>query len=379
MASQPDIPPTPVRRKEYRALQLDRLTSLRFFAAILVVVHHATLGPTPLPGLASVAKLGYVGVTFFFILSGFVLAWSGRPDLPARHFYGRRFARIYPTHFITMFIAIALFAIIGLKLRAGSIITTVTLTHSWIPNRIYSEDLNNVSWSLADEAFFYALFPFLFRSWFRLNKSQLYKRILISAVCMTFLTIVLRAAFPASIAGNILYKFPPFRFGEFAIGVALGLLVRSGWRSPLGTAQASMIAIASYLTIAIGLALLGRSGLIRVIPDMLMIAPFGLLIASAASADVSAVKHGRGLASNRIVLLGRASFQLYMTHFLLLLVMAEMFPDVETLAQIPYLVVYVLLAVGLSVASYKSFEIPVERYLRARLGQADVARKTTLR
>jgi peptidoglycan/LPS O-acetylase OafA/YrhL len=115
----------------------------------MVVVHHCTLGPTPLPIVTPLAKLGYVGVTFFFVLSGFVLAWSGTPDLPARYFYGRRFARIYPTHGVTILAALLLSAVVGLTTGVGPLVTSVWLTQAWVPISPYTEQLNNVSWSLA--------------------------------------------------------------------------------------------------------------------------------------------------------------------------------------------------------------------------------------
>lgn len=52
-------------------LKLDQLTSLRFFAAFAIVLHH-------LEGLFLIKgthDLAY-GVSFFFILSGFILTYS---------------------------------------------------------------------------------------------------------------------------------------------------------------------------------------------------------------------------------------------------------------------------------------------------------------
>lgn len=60
--------------------RLDGLTGLRFLAALLVFLHHifsASIVPHGLariPGTKDLAQLGAVGVTFFFVLSGFVLA-----------------------------------------------------------------------------------------------------------------------------------------------------------------------------------------------------------------------------------------------------------------------------------------------------------------
>ena len=69
--------------------RLDSLTGLRFFAAWLVLQHHFT-NFGMIPGLARFTGFGTTGVTFFFVLSGFVLTWSFVPsDTPGR-FYWRR-------------------------------------------------------------------------------------------------------------------------------------------------------------------------------------------------------------------------------------------------------------------------------------------------
>ena len=69
---------TPARRPS----RLDALTGLRFWFAFLVVVHHSLqhwFGDRVYP----VADFGYIGVDFFFVLSGFVLTWSWRPEVAA--------------------------------------------------------------------------------------------------------------------------------------------------------------------------------------------------------------------------------------------------------------------------------------------------------
>lgn len=63
---------------------------------------------------------GRSGVTFFFVLSGFLLAWSARPGDRARSFYRRRFARIYPAYLSSLVFAGALWAILDpAALRRG--------------------------------------------------------------------------------------------------------------------------------------------------------------------------------------------------------------------------------------------------------------------
>src|SRR5688572_8242322 len=87
--------------------RLHSLTGLRWWAAFAVFAHHmSNLAPLPIAGPLA---YGWHGVTFFFVLSGFVLTWSARPDVNSRTFWWRRFARIYPSHFVALILAIPVF------------------------------------------------------------------------------------------------------------------------------------------------------------------------------------------------------------------------------------------------------------------------------
>ena len=76
---------------------LRRLTSLRAFAALAVFgIHAGSAFGWPL--WQRLFGLGYAGVGFFFVLSGFVLTWATRPTTRPQVFWWRRFARIYPAY-----------------------------------------------------------------------------------------------------------------------------------------------------------------------------------------------------------------------------------------------------------------------------------------
>ena len=80
--------------------RLDSLTGLRWWAAFGVFAYHmANLAPLRHQSLLNV---GYTGVSFFFVLSGFVLTWSAKPSTGVRQFWWRRFARIWPAHFVAL-------------------------------------------------------------------------------------------------------------------------------------------------------------------------------------------------------------------------------------------------------------------------------------
>src|SRR6478752_7231975 len=101
-ATAPGRERTPPRRDT-----LPALTGLRFVAALLVVLFHYQflvpgLAQSAVPG-ARVIQAGFVGVSIFFVLSGFILAYTYLdPDGTMRStvsaFWHARFARIYPAY-----------------------------------------------------------------------------------------------------------------------------------------------------------------------------------------------------------------------------------------------------------------------------------------
>ena len=117
-----------------------------------------------------VFDIGYTGVTFFYVLSGFVLVWAFRGDPSPSRFYRRRFARVSTRsqRCTTGVIAALLLAFgwFGLHSTSGEFgtgplgaVSSIFLVQSWFPGNYPAYSYNSVSWSLSCEAFFYLLLP----------------------------------------------------------------------------------------------------------------------------------------------------------------------------------------------------------------------------
>ena len=158
--------------------ELDALTALRFFAALLVFVYHCA----PTAAFATQYALGHSGVGFFFLLSGFILMYTYHREFSGavawravRAFYVARFARIYPVHVVaTAFAALVLWRFGGnvwdassIATREGAAAAQLLLLQSWIPNELVYLGINAPAWSISTEMFFYAAFPFVARSLLR--------------------------------------------------------------------------------------------------------------------------------------------------------------------------------------------------------------------
>jgi peptidoglycan/LPS O-acetylase OafA/YrhL len=156
--------------------RLAALTTLRFFAALHVVLFHVKVIGILAGGpwwYQNFAGIGYVGVNFFFVLSGFILVYTyAGPSLSARRFWQARFARVYPAYLLSLLVAAPFFffAIGHLDLPffawsrehlAAACILTIALLQAWAPQAALT--WNSVCWSLSVEAFFYSVFPLLLR------------------------------------------------------------------------------------------------------------------------------------------------------------------------------------------------------------------------
>jgi len=145
-------------------LRLDQLTGLRYFAALLVFVSHLKWENSA-DFIKTIFGSGYVGVSFFFVLSGFVLSYSYKDKIASgeitftKYIY-LRFARLTPLHFATLIPFIGL-AIYSEKFNPIILFANLTYLQSWIPHSSAYFSFNAPSWSLSNEMFFYLCFFFL--------------------------------------------------------------------------------------------------------------------------------------------------------------------------------------------------------------------------
>lgn len=364
----PDMPDT-ARHEGFRLSRLPSLTGLRWAAAVLVfgqhMLEHYFASRFAMPKELESAlwyglkEAGAWGVTFFFVLSGFVLTWSARPTDTPTAFIRRRLAKIYPNHFVTTILAIGLALYTGLGVTPGQIAYHLTLTQVWQPDVQITYALNGLSWSLGAELFFYVSFPFVLPWLRRLTTTHL-------RVAMVALPVIVIGYNAAFLAGSdracvewLTYFWPAPRLFEFVLGITIALLVQAGaWRGPnLRTATALLVG-----------ALLAAPSLPHTLSrGPAVIVPVMLLIPAAARADVAGV---RTLWSRPgVVFLGEISFAFYMIHFLVIRTASEsgVLPARASVGA-ALLVTPVLFAVSLAlaIALFYGVERPMMRLLAPR-------------
>ncbi|PQP03267.1 hypothetical protein C5612_15695 [Pseudomonas frederiksbergensis] len=317
---------------------LKALTSLRFFAAAAIVIHHTSWY------FGYGARLGKVfpldlGVSFFFVLSGFVLYYA-YPSLSSTRdkarFVVSRFARIWPAHVVTLLLTLVFLPHTWVTgpdepSKALPMVANLFLLQSWVPLPHYFFSLNGVSWSISTELFFYAMFPLLIWNWERTKWAKLG-----AAAVMAWACVAWAKASGVPLLGNtnilsidgLVFIFPPARLLEFSIGVLTAwawLKYRSRFLHLATPAQ-----IAAALLVLLGVPLLAKTIQIAALQGIISAAAAKWLSESgyapifAFAIFSMAMSNGalaRLLSARPLVLLGEISFSIYLTHQLLMSVL----------------------------------------------------------
>ena len=156
--------------------RLDALTGLRCFAALNIVFFHFS-NPNWFGPFAPVVNAGYLSVSFFILLSGFVLAYNyaGRArdgKLGRVRFWKARFTRLYPVYLLSLLLGWQMLATEYQVHRHWMFWLGVGLTplllQGWVPE--IATFWNTPAWTMSAEAFFYVIFPWV-AAW-KLAKTQ---------------------------------------------------------------------------------------------------------------------------------------------------------------------------------------------------------------
>lgn len=219
--------------------RLDALTSLRFFTALWVFLFHIHIRwPLKLgPIVDSFIRVGAFGMSFFFILSGFILAYRYKADIVSdRLDYARyvitRFGRIYPNYLFVLLITAPLInwdtapvrgalgddmgqSLLFLMSASALLFAALTLIQGFFYTH-FGFWANGGAWSLSVEFFCYLLLPVIVSSCAALTQAQCRAGFYALAVLSSVIgaTAVLSQAESASV-----YAHPAIRALEFVMGV----------------------------------------------------------------------------------------------------------------------------------------------------------------
>jgi len=216
-------------RKQY----FPALTGLRAVAVLLVLVHH--FNPI-LPDrfgwrLHNLAAETHIGVTVFFVLSGFLIGYRymGTGPVGLRTYFVNRFARIYPMYFLLTTLT---FVVLYSKGTASTTellqqyLLNISFLRGLFEEYVYSGIAQG--WSLTVEEMFYASAPVAF--WLmRRNQPWLWGLPLVLVGTGMVLVLLCRAQPWHGFFGSFAFLFQftyPGRAVEFFVGIGLAWWLR---------------------------------------------------------------------------------------------------------------------------------------------------------
>ena len=147
--------------------RLNALTGLRCFAAVNIVLFHFS-NPQWFGLLAPVVNAGFVSVSYFILLSGFVLGYNYNAraragELDKVRFWKARFTRIYPIYLLSLLMAWGQlpqeYASHTHGMFWAGVVMTPLLVQGWIP--AIATFLNTPAWTMSAEACSYFIFPWI--------------------------------------------------------------------------------------------------------------------------------------------------------------------------------------------------------------------------
>ena len=359
-----------------RKSHLDALTGMRALAALNIVFFHFS-DPKIFGPLAPVVDNGYVSVSFFLLLSGFVLAYNYRERadrglMHARTFWKARFSRIYPVFLFSLLISLFV-------LRqewqgrshsefAWGVGLTLLLSQGWSPN--LCTFWNTPAWTLTTDVFFYLLFPWLIT----LRRPQTRRRIVWAMLGFWLLSFVLPGLYtllqldgdphPGRYSNGWwlrAIKFGPVQhLPSFLFGMALASLndyipERSHVRTALGvTAFASLYTIMCF----------GEHMPYLFMHDGMLMPLYGMVVLALAGQNFLS----RLFSIYPLIVIGEASYCLYILHFNLWMLLHD---DTHVLERAGLLrfdpwLSYALLVVA-AVGTMYLVERPGQRWIKRRM------------
>lgn len=352
---------------------IDVLTSFRFIAAFFVFLHHT---------INSGMGFGERGVTYFFILSGFILAYryydKFYQGLDARNvmtFYSSRISRIYPVHLLTFFMAVLFSMIAPNHFYFNNAPANLFLMQSLFPKDVFT--YNPASWSLSVEMTFYIIFPVLI---FALSKiflqgkpvsdirlSSLFMLLLLILLAQTAVVLYVKDTYPPMSLRWWLMYVSPFRASDFSVGVILSLIYmrcKKGRIFEINSAANGKQSLA-FTILETAAVLLVLVSFYKPIFN-LNAAMFSVNYVPSLAFLILAFSFQNGLLSKvmkhkALVFLGEISFSFFMLHYFVMAFFHETLNIQGKRISLPILLVSLMI----SAVTYKFFEMPCRNKLRS--------------
>lgn len=312
---------------------LHGLTIFRFVTAFYVFLFHCNLRykADVSAWWQSIIGNGAIGMSFFFVLSGFVMAWASRNGIK-ENYYRSRIARIIPAYLVMGAITLPFLSEYDFTHSITYILLFITTTQSWFPESFSQWNFGG-SWSVSTEMFFYIAFPFILPL---IQKRPI--TALIIAITTSSLIIPISMVLTNSAAFPHYYVSPFHRLPEFVSGVAIGCIFSQGLR--IRTLNIGLIAFALILLLFVSPT--GNNGWMQ--NNYVTLPATCIIVYCLASANIN-----KNILTLPLIYLGKISYSFYLMQ-LPIMIYITMYHD--TLSALPtWLIWSILAAINLIMAS----------------------------
>ena len=407
-------------RDELLRQDLPTLTGLRFVAAFSVLIGHGfawILADHETPGgvVFWVSQVSGFGMTLFFVLSGFVIHYNYGKLVTTKGLRGvatflwARFARLYPLFLLMMLVYVALSSrtlalLAGNPERFGSILQALPYfllsIHSWVYTLIGENPVidaigggSPITWSISTEWFFYFAYPLV--AWLILRaRTPRFAAALALLWCALWIAVTIGLydwsnAIDAWAVGHygpiagmqehlqtsfvrwLLYFSPYVRLGEFMLGTLVAQLYINLEQRSVSDRE-NLIGTVVFFTAVVSVAVItylnyGAMSCTNIVCKMNMnfaLAPTAALLVFCGARYKNI--GSRVLALRPVLLLGGASYSIYLVHDVVLGAAVKLTGSAKHSVVYDSAKLVLLLAVvlAISLALYTYYEAPARKWLR---------------
>ena len=360
--------------------RFEALDAFRGLAAIIIVLFHSQFYADTQPNIF--VRHGYVFVDFFFILSGFVIAYSYQDKIlngiGFKKFMLLRFARLYPLHLFILFVWIPYVGIKMYLYQQGIGVTDPTIINNimtflkniFLLQGIGSISWNYPSWSIGVEFYTYGFFFLvMFLSIKSTNNIRFIMIVLIS------LAVYIMALNDECILINFFKCISEFFFGVIVYYGYKNIYIEI--KKPI---VATLLEISSLMLMIYLVSNIAQGNNYEHYTVVLFMAIVYLF----AIENIGVMS--KLLSMDLFQYLGKISYSIYMTHAIIVTgtynVLIYLFklnkgdvvgvPSGVIFKYAVYLdIFFIIIVLGLSSLTYKYIEIPGQSYLKKRIGKHD--------
>jgi len=345
-------------------MKIEQLTFTRFLAAVLIIIYHFGRNAFPfnLEPISFVFAHAYIGVSYFFILSGFIMiiAYGKHSSINTPAFFRNRFVRIYPVYFIALVLMFIYTIYLNGSISYKEILLNLFTLQAWVPGE--ARTINGPAWTICAEFFFYAIFPLLFN---RIYSRYTFKQLIIPVLLIWLASQLIfhwiyysdiYSGYPSRIH-DFSYYFPLMHLSTFLIGNLAGLFFLRNYEKYQGNYDWLILVLFSLIlfTLKNPIDLNFHNGLLAVlfVPLILLIALNKGFLTRISKREI-------------FVFLGDISFGIYILQFPMFIVAGRILKElkIEDSVIVFYFSFAFLLMV--SIASYLFVEKPLREKYRVR-------------